>query len=246
MTTTTPSITGAAVRPDPTRRAALIAGVLYLVTFVSSIPAVFLLEPVLSNPEFILGGGGDGQVILGTLLDIVNAMACIGTAVALFSVVKRQNEGLALGFVTTRVMESAIIFIGVVSLLALVTLSQDGAGSADAASAVLVGQSLVAVRDWTFLLGPGLMPAFNALLLGTLFYRSGLVPRILPILGLIGAPVLMSSTIGTMFGVNETVSAWSAIGTAPIFIWELGIGLWMTFKGFNRSAVTTLMARDMR
>lgn len=246
MTTITPTATRPAVRPDPTRRAALIAGLLYLVTFLSSIPAVFLLEPVLSDPAFILGSGNDSQVILGSLLDMVNAFACIGTAVALYSVVKRQNEGLALGFVTSRVMEAAIIVIGVVSLLAVVTLRQDVAGAGDSASAVLVGQSLVAVRDWTFLLGPGLMPAFNAMLLGTLMYRSRLVPRAIPMLGLIGAPLLLSSTIGNMFGVNETVSVWSTIGTAPIFFWELSLGLWMTFKGFNRSATTSLVAGEVR
>jgi hypothetical protein len=246
MTTITPTATGSIVRPDPTRKAALIAGVLYLLTFLSSIPAVFLLEPVLSDPEFILGAGGDSQIVLGTLLDLVNAFACIGTAVALFSVVKRQNEGLALGFVTSRIMEAAIIVIGVVSLLAVVTLQQDGVGASAPASAVLVGQSLVAVRDWTFLLGPGLMPAFNALLLGTLLYRSRLVPRAIPLLGLIGAPLLISSTIGNMFGVNETVSVWSTIGTAPFFFWELSLGLWMTFKGFNRSAATALIREDLR
>jgi hypothetical protein len=246
VTTITPTATGAAVRPDPTRRAALIAGLLYLLTFVSSIPAVFLLGPVLSDPEFILGAVGDRQVILGTLLDLVNAFACIGTAVALFSVVKRQNEGLALGFVTSRIMEAAIILIGVVSLLAVVTLQQDGAGASDPAAAVLIGRSLVAVRDWTFLLGPGLMPAFNALFLGTLLYRSRLVPRAIPLLGLIGAPLLISSTIGNMFGVNESVSAWSTIGTAPFFFWELSLGLWMTFKGFNRSATTALITEDLR
>lgn len=236
MTTTMSTTDTRRVPMDPVRRAALVAGVLYLITFVSSIPAVFLLDPVLSDPNYIIGPGADTRVIWGTLLDLVNALACIGTAVALFSVVKRQHEGLALGFVTTRMFEAAIIVVGVVSLLAVVTLRQDVAGTGDAAALVEVGRSLVAVRDWTFLLGPGLMPAFNALLLGTLMYRSRLVPRLIPTLGLIGAPLLISSTIGTMFGVNEQLSAWSGIATTPIFIWELSLGLWMAIKGFDRSA----------
>ncbi len=246
MTTITPTVPGTRLGPDPTRRAALIAGVLYLITFISSIPAVFLIDPVLSDPAFLLGSEGGTQVIFGSLLDIVNALACIGTAVALHSVVKRQNEGLALGFVTSRVMEAAIILIGVASLLAVVTMQQDGAGAADPAAAVMVGQSLVAVRDWTFLLGPGLMPAFNALLLGTLLYRSRLVPRLIPLMGLIGAPLLMSSTLGTMFGVNQTISVWTTIGTIPIFFWELSVGLRMAFKGFDRQASEALMAKDVR
>ena len=215
---------------------ALIAGVLYLVTFISSIPAVFLLDPVLSDPSYIVGAGADTQVTFGALLDLINALACVGTAVVLFSVVKRQNEGLALGFVTTRMLEAAIIVVGVVSLLAVTTLRQEAIGGSDTSSLVAVGSALVAVRDWTFLLGPGLMPALNALLLGTLLFRSRLVPRVIPTLGLIGAPLLISSTIGIMFGVNEQMSLWAGIATAPIFFWELSVGLWMTFKGFNRSA----------
>lgn len=221
---------------DPTRKTALVAGIFYLITFLAGIPSVFLLDPVLSNPQYVVGAGADGQVTFGALLDVINALACIGTAVALYSVVKRQHQGFALGFVTTRMVEAAVILIGVVSLLAVLTLRQEGPAGADPGSMVVAGRSLVAVRDWTFLLGPGLMPVFNAWLLGTLMYRSGLVPRLIPTLGLIGAPLLLSSTVGTMFGVNHTTSAWTGVATAPIFIWELALGLWMTFKGFNRSA----------
>ena len=236
MTTTVR--TTATRRPpmDSMRKTALVAGVLYLITFISSIPAVFLLDPVLTDPNYIISAGADTRVLWGTLLDLVNALACIGTAVALFSVVKRQHEGLALGFVTTRMAEAAVIVIGVVSLLAVVTLRQGATAGTDAASLVVAGQTLVAIRDWTLLLGPGLMPAFNALLLGYLMYRSGLVPRVIPTMGLIGAPLLLSSTIGTMFGINDPVSVWTGIATAPIFLWELSLGLWMAFKGFTRSA----------
>jgi hypothetical protein len=210
--------------------------VLYLITFISSIPAVFLLNPILNDPNYIIGAGADTQVRLGAALDLVNAFACIGTAVALFSVVKRQHEGLALGFVTTRMFEAAVIVIGVVSLLAVVTLRQAGAAGTDAASLVAVGRALVAVRDWTFLLGPSLMPAFNAALLGYLMYRSRLVPRAIPVLGLIGAPLVFSSTVGTMFGINEPMSPWTGIATLPIFLWELSLGLWLAIRGFDPTA----------
>jgi hypothetical protein len=218
------------------RKTALVAGVLYLITFISAIPAVFLLDPVLSNPGYIVSAGADTQVVFGTFLDLVNALACIGTAVALYSVVKRQHEGFALGFVTTRMFEAAVIVIGVVSLLAVVSLRQAGIVGTDAASLIAVGRALVAVRDWTFLMGPGLMPAFNAALLGYLMYRSRLVPRVIPVMGLVGAPLLASSTIGTLFGINDPVSVWSGIATLPIFLWELSLGLWMAIKGFNQSA----------
>jgi hypothetical protein len=221
---------------DSMRKTALVAGVLYLITFISSIPAVFLLDPVLSNPNYIVSAGADTQVIGGAFLDLVNAIAAIGTAVALFSVVRRQNEGFALGFVTARMFEAAVIVVGVVSILAVVSLRQAGATGADAASLVTTGRALVAIRDWTFLLGPSLIPGVNALLLGYLMYRSRLVPRLIPALGLVGGPLLISSAVGTMFGVNDAVSVWSGVALLPIFLWELSLGLWMTFKGFQRSA----------
>jgi hypothetical protein len=221
---------------DSMRKIALVAGVLYLITFISSIPAVFLLGPALSNPNYIVSAGADTQVIGGAFLDLVNAIASIGTAVALFSVIRRQNEGFALGFVTARMFEAAVIVVGVVSILAVVTLRQAGATGADAASLVTTGRALVAIRDWTFLLGPSLVPGVSALLLGTLMYRSRLVPRLIPALGLIGGPLLISSAIGTMFGVNDAVSVWSGVALVPIFLWELSLGLWLTFKGFQQSA----------
>ena len=235
MAATSRTSTTDRVPMDTMRKTALVAGVLYLITFLASIPAVFLLGPVLTDPDYIISAGADTQVTLGAFLDLVNALACIGTAVALFSVVKRQHEGMALGFVTTRMFEAAVIVIGILSILSIVTLRQPGATGVEATSLVITGQALVAVRDWTFILGPG-MAGLNALLLGTLMYRSRLVPRIIPTLGLIGAPIFISSQIGLIFGINEVTSLWSAIGLVPIFLWELFLGLWMTFKGFQRSA----------
>lgn len=229
---------------DSVRKTALVAGVLYLVTFVSSIPALMLLHPVLHNPGYITSSGADTRVILGCMLDLVNALSAIGTAVALYPVVRRQNEGIALGYVASRAFEAAVIVIGVVCLLAVVSLRQDlaGATGANAAGLVTTGRSLVAIRDWTFLLGPGLMPAFNALFLGYLMYKSRLVPRIIPTLGLIGAPLLIIAAVTTVFGVNEQLSLWSGIATAPIFAWELSVGLWMTVKGFRPSPITAGLA----
>jgi hypothetical protein len=219
---------------DPTRKTSLVAGILYLATFISSIPAVFLLEPVLNNPNYIISAGADFQVICGISLDLVNALTAIGTAVALFWVIKRQNESFALGFVTTRLVEGTTVIIGVVCILAVVTLRQTVGFGTDSAALVAVGQGLVAVRGWTFTLGPSLMPALNALLLGTLMYRSRLVPRFISLGGLIGFPLQLSAAILTIFGINNTI--WQGIAVVPIFYWELAIGLWMAIKGFNKSA----------
>jgi hypothetical protein len=219
---------------DPTRKTSLVAGILYLVTFISSIPAVLLLAPVLNNPNYIISAGADLQVTFGISLDLVNALAAIGTAVALFWVVKRQNESFALGFVITRLVECTTIIIGVVCILAVVTLRQTVGVGTDSAALVAVGQGLVAVRGWTFTLGPSLMPALNALLLGTLMYRSKLVPRFISMGGLIGFPLQLSAAFLTIFGINNTI--WQGIAVAPIFYWELAIGLWMAIKGFNKAA----------
>ena len=225
---------------DSVRKTALFGGAFYLITFASSIPALFLLRPVLNDPDYILSSGADTQVTLGHLLDLVNALAGIGTAVALFPVVKRQNEALALGFVTTRLFEAAVIVIGVVSLLTVVTLRQPGATGAEADSLVVAGQSLVAAVDWTFLLGPNVMAGLNALLLGTLMYKSGLVPRVIPAIGLIGAPLLLAVTIATIFGLTDHGSVWWVVA-APIFCWELSLGLYLVIKGFKPSPVTADM-----
>jgi hypothetical protein len=228
------------VPADSTRKTALVAGALYLITFASSIPAVFLLSPVLNNPDYIVSAGADTSVLLGCFLDVVNAVACIGTAVALYSVVKRQHEGFALGFVTTRLLEAAVIMIGVISLLSVVTLRQNLAGTAGAdGTSLVVGQSLVAVRDWTFLLGPNLMAALNALLLGTLMYRSRLVPRLIPTVGLVGGVLLLADVTAIFFGSYGLGTVWHGIAAAPIFVWELSLGVWMVVKGFKPSAITT-------
>jgi len=227
----------AQITTDSWRKLALAGGVLYLMTFAFSIPAVFLLEPVLSNPDYILSGGADTQVLLGTLFDLITALACIGTAVVLFPVIRRQSEAASLGFVTARIFEAAIIVIGVASLMAVVAMRQSGgAAGTESGALVAVGQALVAVRDQTFLLGPGVMPGINALLLGYVLYRSRLVPRVIPAVGLIGAPLFLASATATLLGFNEQVSLWSGIAVVPIFLWELSLGLWLTFKGFSRTS----------
>lgn len=224
------------------RRLALIAGVLYLVTFVTSIPALLLKAPVLNDPDFVLGAGGHGGVLWAGFLEVLLALACIGTAVVLYPVARRQSETAALGFVGARVLEAAVILVGVFSLLAVVTLRQDLAGNAGADQGALLaaGAALVAVHDWTFLLGPGLIPAVNALCLGYVLYRSGLVPRIIPALGLIGAPMLALSVTATLFGAWDQVSVFSTIATLPIALWELSLGIWLVAKGFDPQALARL------
>lgn len=214
---------------DSIRRTALVAGLLYLLTFVGSIPAGLLLGPAQVDPSFALDTIPDGHVRLAAVLELVNALACFGTALAVFSIVKREHEGLALGFVATRMFEAATLGVGIVALLTIATLRENGASVGEVAPA------LAAIRFWTVLIGPG-MAAFNALMFGTLLYRSRLVPRAIPALGIVGAPLLISFVVGTMLGVTGPGTVWQAVAVAPFFFWELVVGLWMTFKGFERSA----------
>jgi hypothetical protein len=231
MTTIARPPTATRATGDPTRNHVRAAGIFYLITFAASLPAFFLIGSAV-NPDLTVAAGHATPLYWAGLLDFVNALAAVGTAVALFPVLRRHNESLALGFVTSRLLEAAIIMTGVVALLAVVTLQQDLAG-ADSAAMTPVSQALVAVRDWTFLFGPGLMASFNAVLLGTVLYRSRLVPRIIPAVGLIGAPLLMLANLATLFGQNEQASGITMLATLPIAFWELSVGTWMTVKGFR-------------
>jgi hypothetical protein len=225
---------------DSIRRTALVAGVLFLITYLTAIPAAFLLyAPVLNDANYIVGAGADTRVALGALLEVFLIIANVGTAVVLFPILKRQNEALALGYVAARLVECTFIAIGIVSLLAIVMLRQDlaAAGGGDSDSSVTVGRSLVALHDWTFLLGRFFVGVENGVILGYLMYKSGLVPRGLAILGLITGPVLWAAGIAMLFDVIEPGSAPQVIASAPEFVWELALGLYLTFKGFKPSPI---------
>jgi hypothetical protein len=178
---------------------------------------------------------------LGALLELILIIANIGTAVVLYPVVKRVSEIFALGFVAARVVESAFIAVGILSVLSLMTLRQETAAGADAGALIAVGQSLVAVHDWTFLLGPGFVVGVgNGLILGYLMYRSALVPRAMAVLGLVGGPLIIASGIAVILGLIEQGGLLQTIAVVPEFLWELSLGLWLTVRGFNPSAIARL------
>jgi hypothetical protein len=216
--------------------------VLYLITFITSIPALFVFfAPVLDDPRYILGPGADTSVAWGAFLEMILIIAQIGTAVVVFPLLRRQNEILALGYVTARVMESVFTAVGIVSLLTIVTLRQEATAGADAASLLTAGESLVALKDWTFVLGPGFMVGVgNGLILGYLMYTSALVPRGMAVLGLIGGTLIIVSGVGVLFGVIEAGGAVQAIATIPEALWELSLGIWPIVRGFNPSAIARL------
>jgi hypothetical protein len=215
------------------RKYSLAGGIFYLLTFVS-IPTLALYRSVRA-PNFVVGPGPDTPVIVGVLLEMIVALAGIGTAVALYPVVKRVGQARALGFVASRTLEAATIYAGIVSLMSIVSLRQAAAGSA----ALITAQGLAAQYQWTFFFSQSFIPAINGVLLGSLLYESRLVPRWLPVLAFIGASLLVVSWFAVLLGLYKAVSPAGAISALPIAAWEFSLGIYLTFWGFKTVPITT-------
>src|SRR6201999_3674532 len=213
------------------QKRARVFGVLFLITFVTSIPALALYQPVLDHPvAYIAGAGHDTQILFAALLELVLIIANIGTAVVIFPIARRQNEELALGYVTARVIECTFILAGIISVLGIITLRNQVAGASEGT----IAYTLAAIKDWTFLLGPGWVVGWgNGLILGYLMYRSELVPRKAAWLGLVGGPLIILSGTLVMFGVDHPSGRPPGVATIPEFLWELFLGVYCTFKGFR-------------
>jgi hypothetical protein len=220
-----------AERPIDTRRISLAAGVLFLITFITSIPALALFQPVLDDPAgYIAGAGQDSRIYFAVVLELTLIVANIGTALVLYPLLKRTSETLSLGYVTARIFESMFIAAGILSVLGIVSLRQSDPGVASLAV------SLADIKDWTFLLGPGLIvPIGNGLILGYLMYRSKLVPQGMAMLGLVAGPLLLVAGMGVLFGVVEPGGTVQSLLTIPEFLWELSLGVYLTVKGFKRA-----------
>jgi Domain of unknown function (DUF4386) len=225
------------MEPSNTRKLALAAGVLYLVTFAASLPTLALKAPLVDHADWILGHGSDKGVIFACLLDFVCGVAGIASAVALYPITRRFSPTAAIGFVTSRTLEAAILVVGAISLMSIVTLRSNVVGG-DTASLLTTSRSLIAVHDWSFLFGPGFMPAINALFLATVMYRFRLVPRMIPLMGLVGAPLLFASGVATMFGGWSQSSSTAFLLALPIAAWEFSLGVYLTAKGIKRSEIS--------
>ena len=224
---------------SPLRKTAFAAGALYLLSFVS-IPTLFLYNPLRAS-NYILGHGSNTGIIVGAILEMIVALAGIGTAVALFPVVKRQNEGVALGFAATRTLEGGGLLAGAACVLSLVTLQQAGAGT----NGLVMGHTLISMYDRIFLLSQSLIPAVNALLIGSLLYQSRLVPRWLPLLGFVGATLLVAGDVAVLFGLIGQHAATTPLFAIPIAVWEFSLGVYLVVKGFKPSAITALYSRPV-
>lgn len=230
----------------PSRRISLAFGVLFLVTFITSIPALGLYQPVLDDPVgYIAGAGADNRIFFAAFLELLLIIANIATAVVPLPILRRENEILAVGYVAARIVECTFILVGILAVLSIVTLRQEMPGG-DASALGGIAYTLAALKDWTFILGPGFVVGVgNGLLLGYLMYRSALVPRRLAVFGLIGGPLICISGVLVMFGVFEQGGPGQSIATIPEIIWELGLGIYLTVWGFKPSPITSEFDRDV-
>lgn len=227
------------VSTDPMRRTATIVGWLFVVTYVTSIAAKIALYPPLFDGNYITGTGQDTRVLWGAFSECLLIIANIGTATAMYSVIKRRHPSLAISFVAARIMESVFIGVGILSVLTVVTLRQDYADSTSTAGLTVVGDALLAMQQWTFNLGPAFVVGVgvgNGLILGFIMYRTGLVPRRLAVLGLIGGPLIIASGSAAVLGLIEPGGALQNLSAAPEFFWELGLGIYLIVKGFKTPA----------
>ena len=212
-------------------------GVLYLVTFATSIPALLLYEPALRHPvAFVAGAGNVNKIYFGALLELLLIVANIGTAVVIVPIMRRQFEGLSIAYVTARIFECTFILVGIVAMLGIATLQQQNAGGAEGT----VAYTLAAIKDWTFLLGPGWVVGLgNGLILGYMMYRTRLVPRPWTWLGLVGGPLIIISGTAMLFAgdhPSSTLHSLQGLATIPEAAWELFLGVYCTIWGFKRDS----------
>jgi Na+/melibiose symporter-like transporter len=234
---------------SPSRRTALIAGIWFALTFITSIPALLLYDPILNDTNYILGDGADTRIELGALLEIGLAISGIATAVVFYPVLKRQSQSLALGYIGSRTVESVMILVGVLAVLSVVTLRQDvgGPDASDPAALEIAGRSLIAVKDWTFLLGPALCSGLgNGLVLGYLMYASEVVPRRMALLGLIGGPVSAAGAVAVLFGAWDQTDPIQFVLTIGEILWEVSLSIYLIVKGFRATPITAAYDRDVQ
>jgi hypothetical protein len=221
------------------RPTAVVAALFFLLTEVGAISGRALYGPILTSTDYITGAGGDDRILWGALFELLLVVAAIGTAVTLYPIVRRQHEGVALAFVLARLVEAVAILIGILSLLTIVSLRQQYAGSADPDTLSAIGSALLALHDWTFLFGPNFALGAASVLLAYLMHASGLVPRAIAVLGLIGGTLIFGSAIAVMFGAYEQTSTPGLLVALPVFAWELALIGWLLVKGFQPVGILT-------
>ena len=220
-----------------TRKTAKTAAIFYFISWVGSIAGLIFYGPVLKNSNYLTGGASDNHIVIGAILELVCAFANIGTGVALYPVVKRYSESLALGYAALRTLESAVIAAGVLPILAIISLRQS---TGSAAGINDLATSMISFHNLSFIVGPSLICGVNTTVMAYALFKSGLVARFVPTLGLIGGPLVFVSGVLQLFGVAEQASSVTALMAVPVFAWEISLASHLFFKGFRKSALAKL------
>ncbi len=229
--------------PHTTRRTAIVVGVLFLITEVAAIGGKLLQQQALGLGY--LDAGGVGPVRAGSLLELVLALACIGTGVAFYPILKRHQPGVALGYVAGRLLEAVTIVVGLLSVLSITSLRESalGADASDASRTAL--ETLATVHDWAFQVGPNFILGVNSLLLAYLLYRSRLVPRRIALLGLVGGTLIVASGTLLVLGVVEMYAPVTFVIALPVFAFEVGLATYLIAKGFQTPTVVPIAATEL-
>ncbi|WHZ00438.1 DUF4386 domain-containing protein [Neobacillus sp. YX16] len=231
------------------RKAAKIVGVLFILAAVTAVIGLNLYDPILNGPDYLLKGSEHAnQVIVGAVMELILVVSAVGTATTMFPLLRQYNESIALWHVCFRFLEAIIITVGVISVLSLLTLSQEfvAAGAPDPSSFHSSGITLKAIHDWTFMLGPLFMLGINTVMYSYIFYKTRLVPRFISILGMTGATGVFICSLFVMFGVFPQISFWGAILAVPVAANEMILAVWLIVKGFNENAIISLTAKSKR
>lgn len=221
------------------RKAAISVGVFFILAAVTSIVGLLLYGPILNGPDYLINGAQHkNQIILGAVMELLLVISAIGTAVGMFPFLRKYNESIALAHLCFRFMEAVLITVGIVSVLSLLTLSQEYVVTAapNVSTFHAAGTLLLAVHSWTFLLGPDFMLGINTALYSYVFYKSGLVPRFIAVMGLTGATCILLAALLEMFGIIAQISVWGSLLALPVAANEMTLAVWLIVKGFNPSA----------
>jgi hypothetical protein len=228
------------------KRAAKIVGVLFILAAVTAVIGLLLYDPILNGPDYLIKGSEHaGQVVLGAFMELLLVISAVGTATTMFPILRKYNETIALWHVCFRFLEAIIITVGVISMLSLLTLSQEfvAAGAPDTAAFQTSAIVLKAIHAWTFMLGPLFMLGINTMMYSYIFYKTKLVPRFIARLGMTGAALVFIYGLLVMFGVAQQISVW-ALMSLPVAAYEMILAVWLIAKGFNESVLTSLDAKN--
>jgi hypothetical protein len=228
------------------RQNATIVGILFILATVSAILGLYFYQPILSGADYLINGAAHkNEIALGALMELVLVVTAIGTAIALFPVLKPYGERIALGHLFFRFLEAAVILTGIVAILSLSTLSQAyvAADAADATTYHALGSLLHAVYKWTSMLGPLFFLGVNTLMYSYLLYKSKLVPRWLAVFGLFSATTVFAAALVVLSGIAIQLSTPVLLMVAPIGIFEMVFAGWLIVKGYNSSAIAPESAR---